>query len=115
MPLHEKRPEEQYKSQPKMPTDRPPTKQEVWDWVVHMYGGIFEEAKLRQMAQDKWAWAFVWEVNFRGWKKHPDWVPGDPIIADAVAPGPFPPEAQSFLQVNKLWAIAQAELERQAA
>jgi len=115
MPLHGKKPEEQFKTQPRMPGDRPATKEEVWSWVVHMYGGTFEVPKLKQMAQDKWAWSYVYFVNFDGWKKQPDWLPGDPVIAEAVPPGPFTPDAQSFVHVNRLWAIAQAALERTAA
>jgi len=115
MPLHTKRPEEQHTTQPRMPRDRPATKQEVWDWVIHMYGGIFETPKLKQLSQDQWAWSYIYAVNFDGWKKHPDWLPGDPVIADAVPPGPFTPDKANFVTVNKFWAIAQAEMERTAA
>lgn len=115
MPPHGKKPEEQFKTQPKMPSGRPPTKDEVWAWVVHMYGGIFETPKLRELAQKKWAWAYVWEVNFAGWRKHPDWVPGDPVVADAVPVGPLAPEQATFVYVNKLWAIAQAALPQEEA
>lgn len=110
MPLHGKTPEEQYKTQPKMPVGRPATKQEVWDWVVHMYGGIFSAEKLKEMAGRKWAWDYVWEVNFNGWRKQPDWLPGDPVVADATPVGPLSPEQSSYPYVNKLWAIAQAAL-----
>lgn len=110
MPVHTKRPEEQYLTQPKMPRDRPATKQEIWEWTVHMYGGVFELPKLQKLAQDAWAWSYVRAVNKEGWKKQPDWLPGDPIVAEAVPPGPFPPEASGFVHVNKLWAIAQAAL-----
>jgi hypothetical protein len=67
------------------------------------------------MAKEKWAWDFVWETNFRQWRKHPDWLPGDPVIAEAVPTGPFPPGTSYFHAVNKLWAIAQEALERSAA
>lgn len=113
--LHGKKPEEQYKTQPKMPVDRPSTKQEMWEWVVHMYGGVFEEQKLREIAQGQWAWSYVRAVNFDDWRKHPDWLPGDPVIADAVPVGPIRPEHSGFSHVNKLWAIAQAALESEAA
>jgi len=115
MPLHDKQPEEQYTTAPKMATDRPCTKQETWDWVVHMYGGVFDVPKLKELAQTQWAWNFVGLVNRKGWRKHPDWLPGDPVIADAVPTGPFPPEASSFVHVNRLWEIAQAAQGRQAA
>lgn len=115
MPLHGKTPEEQYTTAPRMPSDRPCTKQEMWDWVVHMYGGVFEKPKLMELAQSQWAWSYVRAVNFDGWRKHPDWVPGDPVIADAVPTGPFTPDRSSFPNVNQLWEIAQAALERTAA
>lgn len=115
MPPHGKKPEEQFTTQPQMPGDRPATKEEVWGWVVHMYGGIFEMPKLKQLAQEKWAWSYVYFVNFDGWTKHPDWLPGDPVVTEAVPTAPFPPDRANFVEVNKLWAIAQAELERQAA
>lgn len=113
--IHTRPPEEQYLTAPKMPTDRPCTKQEMWDWVVHMYGGIFGTPKLKELAQGQWAWSFVRFVNQKGWRKQPDWVPGDPVIADAVPAGPITPDQANFATVNKLWAIAQEALERQAA
>lgn len=108
--LHSKTPEEQYRTAPRMPSGRPPTKAEVWEWTVHMYGGTFPEEKLKVMAQDTWAWSYIWQVNRKGWNKQPDWLPGDPVIAAAVPAGPFTPERSHFVHVNKLWAIAQAEL-----
>ena len=115
MKLHTRAPEEQYVTQPKMPGDRPATKEEVWTWVAHLYGGTFDVAKLKQLAQDKWAWSYVYFVNFDGWRKQPDWLPGDPVVADAVPPGPIPPDKANFVEVNRLWAIAQSQLERTAA
>lgn len=113
--IHSKPPEEQYATAPKMPTERPCTKQEMWDWVVHMYGGVFETPKLKELAQGQWAWSYVRAVNFEGWRKQPDWLPGDPVIAEAVPAGPLFPDQSNFSTVNKLWAIAQEALERQAA
>jgi hypothetical protein len=110
MPMHTKTPEEQYKSAPKMPSDRPATKLECWELCVHLYGGVMDEAKIKEVAQGKWAWSYIYAVNFEQWRKQPDWVEGQKIIPSAVPDGPFPPEKANFVNVNKFWAIAQAEL-----
>lgn len=113
--LHKNTPEEQWKTQPKMPSDRPPTKEEVWAWVSHMYGGIFEVPKLKELAREKWAWSYIYAVNFEGWRKHPDWVPGDSVVADATPVGPISPGDAYFPTVEALWAIAHPNAVKEAA
>ena len=107
--------EDRWQTQPKMPSDRPPTKLEVWAWVVHMYGPLFEEQKLRDLARDKWAWSYIYAVNFNGWRKHPDWVPGESVVADATPVGPIEVKDAYFPTVEALWAIAHPNAVKEAA
>lgn len=102
-------------SAPKMPDDRPATKQEIWDWVQHVYSCLYDTPELQKLAQQKWAWDYVSWVNFRGWTKHPDWLPGDPVVSEAVG-GPYFPEQNHYQLVDALWRLARERLaERQAA
>jgi hypothetical protein len=96
-------------SAPSFPTDRPPTRREVWA----RYHYIFfdrkghkvtpsckptclhtDEGELEGYCRGAWAWDYVSRFLFRGWDKQPDWVEGDPVIPAAVPsrdPHPFTP------------------------
>jgi hypothetical protein len=60
-------------------------------------------------AKKAWAWAYVHAVNFKRWDKQPDWLPGDPIIRNAIPHGPFPAGQEYLGPVETLWARAQKE------
>lgn len=65
---------------PPIPTNRPPTRAEVWAHVQHFYGNLKTTAELEKMARDRWAGNYIYAVNFNGWRKQPDWTEGDPVI-----------------------------------
>jgi hypothetical protein len=93
---------------PMLPTNRPPTKREVWDRYSYIYGEIKGEDELRRFCRDAWAWHYVSWFNFKAWRKHPDWVDGDAVIYDALPREPFPPD-QGFWnrEVERLFQVAK--------
>lgn len=66
--------DEKLNTAPPVPTDRPPTRAEVWAYVSHVYEGLWDEAKMKAHAKACWAGNYVRWVNFLGWRKKPDWV-----------------------------------------
>jgi hypothetical protein len=86
---------------------RPPTKREVWAEVDETYADTLDRARRVQLARERWAWRYVVAVNFYGWRKQPDWTPGQPVVIAAVPRGPFPPERATYGEVNRLWALAR--------
>jgi len=77
-------PDDRWKSAPDIPTDRPPTRAEVWAYVYHLYHDLKSENELKALAAGMWAGNYVYWVNFNAWAKQPDWTPGDPIVAAGV-------------------------------
>lgn len=86
---------------PRLPAGRPPTRREVWERLHFLYYDLKghapsplcsdkcrrkPEGVLEAMARSEWTWAYVYRHIFRGWRKQPDWVEGDPVISEAVPP-----------------------------
>lgn len=92
---------------PLLPTHRPPTKSEVWARYSHIYEGVKSPDELKRFCLEAWAWFYVEAVNFRQWRKHPDWVDGDDVIEDAVPAGPFVAGRRHEPEVESLWNIAK--------
>lgn len=90
-----------------MPPDRPPTKAEVWAYVTHYYTGIKTEQEMRDHAFGCWVGNYVYWVNFRGWRRHPDWKDGDGLIEAACPSGPIFPD-QAHRMVRDLYEKARA-------
>jgi hypothetical protein len=86
---------------------RPPTKREVWAEVEATYADTLDAARRVQLARDRWTWRYVRAVNFHGWRKQPDWQPGDPVIVEGVPSGPFTPDRATYPHVQRLWQLAQ--------
>ena len=99
--------DERYESAPRMPTDRPPTKFEVRDYWFHILDGVKAEDEITSFCRQSWAWAYVAAVNFKRWGKHPDWLPGDPVIHEAVPAKPFLSGSNYAQAVEDLWQIAR--------
>ena len=57
---------------PDLPTDRPPTRAEVWAYITHVYEGLWTQDKMEAHAKACWAGNYVRWVNFQGWRKKPD-------------------------------------------
>ena len=97
-------PDERVDNAPPIPTDRPPTRAEVWARYHHLYFDL-KGHKPTPLCTDKcqslpvgeleadcladWVWGYVYFYNFEGWRKQPDWVEGDPVIEAAVPTEPF--------------------------
>jgi hypothetical protein len=65
--------DEKLNTAPEMPTDRPPTRAEVWAYITHVYEGLWTEDKMEAHAKACWAGNYVRWVNLHGWRKKPDW------------------------------------------
>ena len=93
---------------PTVPTHRPPTKREVWDRYSFIYGDVKPPEELSRFCRDAWMWSYVSWVNFKGWRRHPDWKDGDPIIYEAVRKEPFPPDQGYWTrEINRLYDIVK--------
>jgi hypothetical protein len=97
-------PDDRLEKAPGLPTDRPPTRAEIW---AHYHAIYFDlkghapstlctprcvtkpEKELEKFAGDEWVWAYVYFYNFKGWRKQPEWLPGDPVVASGVPDQPF--------------------------
>lgn len=77
-------PDDRWQSAPELPTDRPPTREEVWAYTEHMYADLKTRQEMQAHAAFAWAGTYVYWVNHNNWGKQPDWIPGAPVIASAV-------------------------------
>jgi hypothetical protein len=91
-----------FKTQPALPSGRPPTKKETWERVHHVYHDLIPKEDLIDYARCRWAWDYAAWVNFRAWDKHPDWVEGDDVIAAAVPERPMNGNMAPVI-VEQLW------------
>lgn len=97
-PKHE--PDDRWKTAPPLPTDRPPTRREVWAHFHHRFFDLKEHQEsplcdprcelgpnqeLEAFCRDTWVWAYVQRFIHGTWDKQPDWSEGDPVIPEAVA------------------------------
>lgn len=99
-------PDHRYEGAPPVPTDRPPTRAEVWAHVRHYYADIKTEQEMRDFAAATWIGNYTYWVNVNGWRRQPDWKEGDGIVEEACPTGPiFPDEMHS--KVRQLHAIAK--------
>lgn len=92
---------------PKLPTDRPATKKEVWERYHFIYHDIKTPEALASYCRDAWVWFFVEYVNFKQWRKHPDWLDGEDVIEEAVKWEPFL-VGEWHQEVERLYQIAQS-------
>jgi hypothetical protein len=93
---------------PLIPTHRPGTKREVWERYSFIYGDIKTPEELRVFCRDAWVWDYVYAVNFKGWRRHPDYMDGEAIIYEAVRREPFPPDwGFCVREVQKLAEVAK--------
>jgi hypothetical protein len=99
--------DERMMAAPKLPTDRPATKKEVWARYHFIYHDIKSPDDLASYCRDAWVWYFVEAVNFHQWRKQPDWVEGDPVIDEAVKWEPFQ-VGEWHAEVERLYQIAQS-------
>lgn len=67
-----------------LPFDRPPTRDEVWQYVKTVYEGLKTMEEMIEYARTRWVSNYVYWRCICAWDKHPDWTDGDPVIADAV-------------------------------
>lgn len=67
-----------------LPEDRPPTRQECWDYYSVYFRAVKSPEQIIRFARDQWAWMYVTWVNTRGWRKKPDWVPGEAAGSESV-------------------------------
>ena len=95
-----------FANMPEKVEGRPPTKREVWARVHHVYHGLLSQEELVEYARCRWAWDYAAWVNFRGWDKHPDWVEGDTVIAEAVPERPMNGDRAPQI-VPRLWEIVK--------
>lgn len=95
---------------PALPADRPPTKQEVWDYFSHVFSDTKRRDDLIGFCRDYWVWSYVDFVNRRGWDKQPDWIPGQPVKSFAVPSQTFKAgEPHNWLvTVQHCWEKANA-------
>ena len=100
-------PDQRYDDAPKMPTGRPSTKLEVFAYWAHVLKDVKTEDEIKAHARGSWAWDYVWHVNFKGWDKHPDWLPGDPVIQEAVPAKSIPADGSFISRVEELWQLAR--------
>lgn len=107
MPLLEHVPDNRYETAPKLPRGRPRTKREVMDYWEHVLKDVKTDAEIKAHARSSWAWDYVWHVNFQGWDKHPDWVPGEPVIPEAVPVKAFTAGDNYIAKVEELWQLAR--------
>jgi hypothetical protein len=83
----------------RLPTDRPPTRAEVWNYYHGIYFDLKghkpstictprcntePEGELERFCQDEWVWGYVYWFNFKDWRKQPEWLPGQDVIPSAV-------------------------------
>ena len=66
--------DEKLNTAPPIPTDRPPTRAEVWAYVSHVYADVWKADKMEAHAKAAWAGNYVRWVNLLGWRKKPDWT-----------------------------------------
>lgn len=97
--------EKRHATAPQLPTDRPPTKAEVWAYWSHIYDGIKTHAELIADAKADWAYKYATWWLRRGWRKQPDWIEGAPVIDEAVPHFISVDNWQSA--VNDAWSRAQ--------
>ena len=71
-------------SEPVLTAQRPPRKNEVWEWCKFHFQTSLDQPALVALASRMWAWAYTHWVNNSGWDKPPDWKPGEPICAWAI-------------------------------
>ena len=93
---------------PPLPSDRPPTRKEVWDH----FSFIFPERERDDLAvycREAWVWYYVEAYNFRGWRKQPDWTEEDPVIDAAVPTEPFYPGSQKEWERRVYLALQAGE------
>lgn len=101
-------PDSRYEDAPKLPAGRPRTKTEVFAYWSHVLDGVKSPDEIKAHARGSWAWDYVWHVNFRRWDKHPDWVPGEPVIHEAVPAKPIPAGGNYIEAVEQLWQLARS-------
>lgn len=106
-------PDDRYATAPEMPQGRPPTRAEVLAYCQHYYAGLKTDDEIVAMARDKWAWNYIYAVNFRQWDKQPDWVEGDPVVKAGVPTGPFEAGKRQYPPVKAL--LDATKRERKAA
>lgn len=86
-----------WENAPRYPTDRPPTRKEVWEYNQHFFPHRSRE-ELAGKAKWDWLYAYVYFVNMRDWRMPPDWVQGDSAPPAACPKGPiFGDEMQSVV------------------
>lgn len=82
-------PDERMADVPALPTDRPMTRAEVWEYVQHIYEGVKTHDEQVTLAKDRWLGNYLWWVNVHGWRKQPDWTEGESVIGFACPTGPI--------------------------
>lgn len=98
----------QYESAPPIPTDRPPTRAEVWAHVQHYYEGVKTREEMEGFAKATFIGNYVRWVNLQDWRKPPDWTPGELEPPAACPTGPIYPE-QMQAKVYELLAAKEGK------
>ena len=100
--------QQKMETQPPRPPDRPPTRQEAWEYTKHWYGKLKTEDELKAHAKSLFVGNYVYYVNFLGWTYPPDWRVGEPVVEAARPKRPFPP-GNNTAEVYRLLAIQRGE------
>ena len=85
---------------PWLPTDRPATKRESWEYVTHRWASTQTTEWCRVFAIDTYVWGYVRWVNLRRWRKPPEWTSGSVAGHElrGVDKPIFAPEAQAWVK-----------------
>lgn len=99
-------PDHRFEGAPKLPWDRPPTRNEVWAHATHYFADIKTPDELKDFARNLWIGNYVFWVNVRGWRRQPDWSEGEAVFEGACPTGPIFPD-QMHRVVSDLDRIAR--------
>lgn len=88
--------------------NRPPTRQEIWEYAQYWYGELKEENVLNAYAKELFVSIYVYYVNVLGWTLPPDWREGEPVVEAARPKRPFPPRNNTN-EVYRLLALQRAQ------
>lgn len=80
---------------PELPHDRPPTRREVWEYYSFIFRNHRSTEEIKDYCRNYWVEKYTYWFGIYNWRKQPDWVPGQPVIPEAVPTTLFPDEPRS--------------------
>ena len=125
-------PDARLQAAPPWVTGRPPTRREVWERLHYIHHDLKghkphelcnaacvrkPEKELERFCALWWSSCYVQWFNFRGWRKPPDWVEGDPATPEAIPTDIFQLDAmyQWAPTLRRLASVHRDATERVAA